>query len=206
MGPVVDLFERLRLPPSTARALALLFAVGSVAAMIATELVLGTVLFACALAAGLVERRLIARSRGREAARDREASVIGRGSLFRNATAGAIATAADFALVALLVERGLLSPALATAVGCGLGAVVNFTINRVWTFGSSAPKLGQAARYVFVSASSAALNSGLVAVMLLLPSLPYQLAWILVRGAVYLSWNFPLHRDWVFADAPASRA
>lgn len=200
MSSLVDLFDRLGLPRSTLRALSLLLAVASVAAMIATALVLGAALFGAALGCALFERRLAARLGDRALAPEREGSVVGRGSLLRNATAGAIATAADFALVALLVEQGLLSPAIATAVGCGLGAAVNFTINRVWAFGSRAPKLGQAARYVFVSASSAALNSGLVAVVLLLPAMPYQLAWVLVRGAVYLSWNFPLHRDWVFAD------
>lgn len=129
--------------------------------------------------------------------------LLGRGSLLRNALAGGIATAADFAVVALLVEHRITGPALATALGCAVGAVVNFSINRVWTFGSDAPKLAQAGRYLFVSATSAALNSGLVAVILLLPAVPYQLAWGLVRGAVYLSWNFPLHRDYVFPPASA---
>ena len=126
---------------------------------------------------------------------------LGRGSLARNAVAGAVATGADFAVVAVLVERTGLSPALATALGCGVGAVVNFAINRVWTFGSDSPKLAQAGRYLFVTTSSAGLNSGLVAVLLLLPAMPYQLAWVLVRAAVYLTWNFPLHRDYVFLPA-----
>jgi len=132
-------------------------------------------------------------------AHDRRArGALGRGSLFRNAVAGAVATGADFLVVALLVEGARVSPALATLFGCGVGAVVNFAINRVWAFGSDAPKLAQAGRYAFVSASSAGLNSGLVWVLLLLPAMPYQLAWLLVRGAVYLTWNFPLQRDYVF--------
>jgi len=128
---------------------------------------------------------------------------LGRGSMFRNVVAGFVATVADFAVVAFLVEGKVLSPALATALGCGVGAVVNFSVNRVWAFGTDGPKLAQAGRYAFVSTSSAVLNSGLVAVMLLLPAVPYQLAWVLVRGAVYLTWNFPLQRDYVFAPPRA---
>jgi phosphatidylglycerophosphate synthase/putative flippase GtrA len=159
--------------------------------------VVAVVLLAAATHVSALQRLSFAH-RSLSASSRRARAMLGRGSLFRNAIAGGVATGADFLVVALLVERSHLSPAFATLVGCGVGAVVNFAINRVWTFGSDAPKLAQAGRYVFVSASSAGLNSGLVWVLLLLPAMPYQLAWILVRGAVYVTWNFPLHRDYVF--------
>ena len=47
--------------------------------------------------------------------------------------------------------------------------------------------------------SSAVLNSGLVGSVLLLPAIPYTLAWIAVRILVFTTWNYPLHRDYVFA-------
>lgn len=131
---------------------------------------------------------------------------FGRGSMLRNAIAGAVATGSDFVVVASLVGFALLPPAAATFVGCVAGAVINFSMNRVWTFGSDSPKAAQAGRYLFVSATSAVLNSGLVAVLLLLPEMPYQLAWILVRAAVYVTWNYPLHRDYVFLRSPNGSA
>ncbi len=133
-------------------------------------------------------------------------SLSGRGSMLRNAIAGAVATGSDFVVVASLVGFVMLPPALATFLGCAVGGIVNFSMNRVWAFGSDAPKAAQAGRYLFVTTSSALLNSGLVGVLLLLPSMPYQLAWVLVRVAVYVTWNFPLHRDYVFlrTDTPAT--
>jgi putative flippase GtrA len=95
------------------------------------------------------------------------------------------------------------SPGFSTTMGCLVGAFVNFTMNRVWTFGSSAPPLRQIRRYAFVSATSALLNSGGVMVLLLVPSVEYRVAWILVRAAVFVSWNFPLQGDYVFkTDIP----
>jgi len=128
---------------------------------------------------------------------------IGRGSFARNAGAGAVATLADFALVAALVGRFDVSPPLATLWGCGLGGLVNFAINRRWAFDSSTTVQSSAVRYAFVSATSALLNSAGVALLLALSALtyavPYQIIWWLVRGLVSVFFNFPLQRRFVFA-------
>lgn len=118
-----------------------------------------------------------------------------------NAAAGAIATAVDFAAVLGMVEWGGLSPAWATVAGCVLGGVVNYTLNRVLTFRSSGAVAPQLARYTVVSATSALLNAGGVALLTLHPQLAYALGWWLVRGVVYFAWNLPLQRDYVFNDA-----
>lgn len=123
---------------------------------------------------------------------------IGRGSIIRNAIAAFIATAADFLVFLLLVQYAEVTPWLATAAACGVGGVINFTINRVWTFASRGPPVGEAWRYTFVSASSALLNSGGVAVLLFLPALDARIAWLVVRVAVFVAWNYPLQRDYVF--------
>jgi phosphatidylglycerophosphate synthase/putative flippase GtrA len=128
---------------------------------------------------------------------------VGPGSVLRNMVAAGLATGCDFAVVVALVSLAGLSPPVGTFLGCIVGATVNFVTNRVWTYQSQAPPVGQGGRYLIVSASSAFLNSGLVAVLLLLPAVPYPLAWWLVRALVFLSWNHPLYRDYVFA-APAA--
>lgn len=123
-----------------------------------------------------------------------------------NAAAGAIATAVDFALVLALVEWVGLLPAWATVVGCVLGAVVNYSINRVFTFKSRDAVARQMARYAVVSGTSALLNAGGVALMTLHPQLAYVVGWWLVRGVVYFAWNLPLQRDYVFNTAASPDA
>jgi phosphatidylglycerophosphate synthase/putative flippase GtrA len=122
------------------------------------------------------------------------------GQAWRNVVSGVVATAVDFGVVLAVVSVFLWSPVLGTALGCLVGGVVNFTMNRIWTFKSKGPKKQQMWRYTFVSLSSALLNSGGVAVMLLLPDIDYRIGWLVVRVAVYAAWNFPLHRDYVFVD------
>jgi phosphatidylglycerophosphate synthase/putative flippase GtrA len=129
--------------------------------------------------------------------------LLARGGLARNALSAAFGTVCDFALVVALVSWLGLSLPVATLLGCAAGATVSFATNRVWAFASKMVPMVQGARYLLVSMSSAALNSGLVAVLLLLPSIPYPLVWLVVRGLVFATWNYPLHRDYVFG--PGSR-
>lgn len=114
-----------------------------------------------------------------------------------------LATSADAALVGafamMLADVPL--PA-ATAAGCLLGALVNFTLNRRWAFDAQSGSITQqASRYGFVSFTSALLNAGGVAVVALLPGVPGLVAWLLVRGTVFVVWTMPLYRDYVFAPA-----
>jgi phosphatidylglycerophosphate synthase/putative flippase GtrA len=119
-----------------------------------------------------------------------------------NAVAGAVATGVDFASVLGMVEKLSFSPVIATALGCVLGGVVNYSMNRLITFRSQSAVAPQMARYTLVSATSALLNAGGVALLTLHPQLAYTLGWWLARGAVYFAWNLPLQRDYVFNDPP----
>jgi phosphatidylglycerophosphate synthase/putative flippase GtrA len=134
----------------------------------------------------------------------RQEARSGKAILGLNAAAGAIATAVDFALVLALVEWVGMLPAWATILGCGLGAVVNYSINRVFTFKSRGAVTRQMARYAVVSSTSALLNAGGVALMTLHPQLAYTVVWWLVRGVVYFAWNLPLQRDYVFNHSASS--
>ncbi|MEM1032239.1 MAG: GtrA family protein [Myxococcota bacterium] len=117
-----------------------------------------------------------------------------------------VATAADFGLMSLLVANDLATTTQATALGCLLGGVINFSLNRVWTFAATdqVPAL-QAIRYTIVSVISALLNSGGVALALMLPLADYRIGWVLVRAAVFLCWNFPLQRDYVYGPKGKDR-
>lgn len=124
-----------------------------------------------------------------------------------NLAAGAIATGVDYVSVLSMVGKLSFSPlkfspVIATALGCVLGGVVNYTLNRVVTFKSQSAVAPQLARYTLVSAISAMLNAGGVALLMLYPQLDVAWGWWLARGVVYFAWNLPLHRDYVFNAPP----
>jgi phosphatidylglycerophosphate synthase/putative flippase GtrA len=111
-----------------------------------------------------------------------------------------VATLADFAVASALVYSLRGAPALSTMAGCVVGALVSFVLTRVWAFDSHGPWLPQVARYAFVSAGTAALNGGGVALLATLNA-PFLLAWSLTRAIVFVTWSYPLQRDFVF-NAP----
>jgi putative flippase GtrA len=118
--------------------------------------------------------------------------------LARTSVAAATATGADFCSVVALVSLLRVPPALATALGCLIGAVVNFSMNRMWAFESQAPLPGQVVRFGIVSGGSLLLNTGGVHLVVSAAVWEYKTGWWLVRGTVWLLWNYPLHRYWVF--------
>jgi len=120
----------------------------------------------------------------------------------RYAATSALATATDFALASCLHALSA-SAAVATFFGCVAGGGVAFALSRRWTFqAGSARALPQLLRFLFVWATSALLNSA--GVPALLPWVGgFTTAWVLVRAAVYLSWNYPLSRWFVFSTEKA---
>jgi putative flippase GtrA len=112
----------------------------------------------------------------------------------------ALATGSDFVVAASLHAFGA-SPAAATFVGCAVGGAVAFGVGRHWTFRAGAGRaLPQLLRFLSVWATSALLNSsGVPALLEWVDSFP--VAWVLVRGSVYLAWNYPLSRWFVFSRA-----
>jgi putative flippase GtrA len=116
---------------------------------------------------------------------------------------GAIAaTAVDFGAMIALVEGATASPVLATAIGATSGGVTNFLLGRAWIFRRhSGHWATQAARYAFVSAASAGLNTLGEHLAHDLARLHYLLARVLVALVVSLLWNFPMQRWFVFREA-----
>ncbi|MFT3914955.1 MAG: GtrA family protein [Anaeromyxobacteraceae bacterium] len=112
--------------------------------------------------------------------------------------AATLATVFDYGIVLELVTKIGMKPALATGIGAAAGGLLNFHLNRVITYRAAGAQLPQAARYTVVSAMSALLNSGGVAVLTMNPQLDFRAAWWIVRGAVFLLWNLPLQRIYVF--------
>jgi putative flippase GtrA len=116
----------------------------------------------------------------------------------RYAATSALATATDFVLASALHRVGV-AAGVATFFGCVAGGIVAFTLSRGWTFrAGGARAVPQLLRFLFVWSTSAFLNSAGVVVLLGHTS-SFALAWLTVRAAVYLGWNYPLARWFVFS-------
>ena len=121
-------------------------------------------------------------------------------SFRRYAVVSALATVTDFALASALHRLGS-SPGLATFLGCVAGGGVAFSLSRGWTFQAGAARaLPQLLRFLFVWLASALLNSAGVPALLGWVS-SFQVAWVIVRGGVYLGWNYPMARWFVFSGS-----
>jgi putative flippase GtrA len=123
----------------------------------------------------------------------------------RYALTSALATATDFTCASGLHAIGA-GAALATFLGCVAGGVVAFAMGRRWTFRAEGGRaMPQIVRFLCVWAASALLNaSGVPALLLVMNS--FSLAWVLTRAAVYLGWNYPMSRWFVFGARSAPRA
>ncbi len=111
----------------------------------------------------------------------------------------AVATFCDYLVTRNLVEFHVASPPVATAVGCAVGGVIAFILSREWAFGARGGSVkAQAARYAFVSGTSALLNAGGVAIALLVPGADYRVGWVITRALVFATWNFPLLNGFAF--------
>ncbi len=142
-----------------------------------------------------------------------------------SALAGIAGTTIDFALFKILVSQLVIQTALpaaiiqslghqswtgiATLAGCVAGGVLNFWTNRAVIFRAHAlPAIVQAKRYALVSLTGALLNGGGVTLLMCTPALratPNNLivAWVSTRVFVYIAWNYPLWRSYVFPLRPA---
>jgi putative flippase GtrA len=122
--------------------------------------------------------------------------------LGRHQIGALITTAVDFAAMIATVQLLHARPVVGTVVGAATGAVTNFTIGRYWIFDRRDTLNGhahlQAARYVFVSASSLGWNALGVWLLAERGGLQYVLARTMVAVVVSLLWNFPMHRHFVF--------
>jgi len=114
----------------------------------------------------------------------------------RFAAVGAVATAAHYAVLVALAELAGFDPVTATVCGFGVGAVVSYTLNRIYTF-SVRPAYGRGlAKFLVVVGIGAVLNAAIVALFIRV-GLHYMIAQV-IATCVVLIWNFAGARLVVF--------
>jgi putative flippase GtrA len=130
-----------------------------------------------------------------------------RTSLSRSALTSVFTTALDFGVLVALVQLFGVNYVVATFVGTLVGFLSNFSINRYWAFEATSGKLHwQFVRVLPVQAGSTGLQTLGVWVFTDFIGLHYWVAKIVVSTLVYLGWNYPLNRFFVFGRKIEARA
>jgi putative flippase GtrA len=121
----------------------------------------------------------------------------GKTAFLRYAAVGALATAAHFGLLAVLVENAWAPAWLASGLGAALGAQVAFAGNRSYTFGHRGALWPAWWRFMGTAVLGAALGMAVVASGVAV-GLHYLLAQALATGLSLLV-TFAVNRRWAFA-------
>ena len=125
----------------------------------------------------------------------------------RSVLTSLLTTALDFGTLVGLTELAGVGYVLATWIGTVVGSLSNFAINKQWAFGArGSPAMPAFGRFVVVQAGASALHTVGVWLLTRFGRLPYPASKLVVATAVYLGWNYPLNRWFVFrAAAEADR-
>lgn len=91
---------------------------------------------------------------------------------------------------------------ISIAIGGIIGAVLNFSVNRYWTFNEDqakkSPVGNQLIRFIFVVAGSIALKSSGTYLFTTWLQLNYKITRVIVDIIVSLAFNYTLQKYWVF--------
>lgn len=112
-------------------------------------------------------------------------------------------TATHYAALVALVELGHLDEVVASTAGATIGAAVNYTLNRRFTFDSNAAHGPALAKFFAVAGAGLGLNWLLMLMLTSASTLHYLVAQLLSTGAVLL-WGFTANRLWTFADGAST--
>jgi putative flippase GtrA len=130
-----------------------------------------------------------------------------KGSFARNTLTSIFTTAVDFGTLTGLVELAHVNYVAATFIGSIVGFLTNFTINRYWSFAATDDAMHwQFVRIIPVQAGSTGLQTLGVWLFTSVFGVQYMASKIIVSTLVYLGWNYPMNRFWVFRAPPKAPA
>lgn len=115
------------------------------------------------------------------------------------ASAGAIGTFVQYAMLFFFVEALLMYPVVASILGSLTGAIVNYLLSHHWVFRSKRKHSETFSKFVTVAGLGLALNAAIMYVLVMIAAMHYLLAQVAATGIV-LFWNFLGNRFWTFAD------
>ena len=115
----------------------------------------------------------------------------------RYAGAGAIGTAAHYALLFALVQFARTDAVTASTAGAILGALVNYGLNHRFTFASGRAHHVSLPRYTAVALGGIVLNGLVLAAVLAVTGLHYLVAQLTATGVVFVA-GYLVNRRWTF--------
>ncbi len=125
------------------------------------------------------------------------------GKIFRYGIVGIVGTPAHYLTLILLVEAGGIGPVYATIAGSAVGALVNYLLNRRYTFKSAKAHLDAGPKFLMVAVATGILNAVLVYLGVELLGMHYLVVQIVATLIVFLS-NFALNNTWTFREGNTS--
>jgi putative flippase GtrA len=115
----------------------------------------------------------------------------------RFALVGGVGTSAHYAILIILVSGLHAHPVLGSTVGFLLGMIINYILNKSFTFSSTRAHREAFWRFVIVAVIGIGINTSAMALLTIPLDFHYLLAQVLAT-ALALSWNFFGSRHWVF--------
>lgn len=121
--------------------------------------------------------------------------VAGRFAVY--ACVGAIGTATQYAILVAMVRSGWASPAVGSMAGATIGAIVNYTLNRRFTFRSSSNPLSTAPKFAVIALLGVLTNGGCMKLLAAIAGLNYLIAQLMTTALV-LGMTYGLNSAWTF--------
>lgn len=107
--------------------------------------------------------------------------------------------ATDYLVMVCCTELLHIHYTVSIAIGGIVGAVVNFTINRHWSFGAASRPIGfQFAKFAAMVAGSIVLKAAFTYAVTEYLHLDYRISRLAIELFVSLGFNYPLQHYWVF--------
>jgi putative flippase GtrA len=115
----------------------------------------------------------------------------------RYALVGAAGTLAQYVILVVLVEAGWAGVVAASTLGAIAGALVNYALNRRYTFASDSPHVRSLPRFMLVAAAGIVVNAAVLALLERYTALPYLVSQVIATAFVLVA-GFVANRTWSF--------
>ena len=121
------------------------------------------------------------------------------GQFLRFAGVGVIGTIGHYATLIFVVEILDYDPVLGSTIGFLTGALINYFLNRHFTFTTDARHSVALPKFIAVATVGMVINAMVMAAMSAYLTVHYLVAQVIATGLV-LIWNFAANKYWTFAD------
>ena len=112
---------------------------------------------------------------------------------------GAIGTCTQYAILIAMVRSGYASPALSSMAGASIGAIVNYSLNRRFTFRSNSNPLSTAPKFAIIALLGVLTNGVCMKFFATSLELNYLIAQ-LVTTALVLGLTYLFNSAWTFNE------